>query len=59
MPESSQLAVTIAYKYYLRLLNKIRKTPAKKIIEKRIRVSNINKLGLTISTIIKYKLIRI
>lgn len=59
MPESSQLAVTIAYKYYLRLLNKIRETPAKKIIEKRIRVSNINKLSLTISTIIKYKLIRI
>lgn len=59
LPNSSQLAVIIAYKYYLRLLNKIKHTPANKIIERRIRVSDSNKILLLSSTIIKYKIKRI
>lgn len=58
LPESSKLPVIIAYKYYLRLLKKIKYSPANKIIEKRIRVNNFNKLILLSSTIIKYKLRR-
>ncbi|MDD4545092.1 MAG: phytoene/squalene synthase family protein [Bacteroidales bacterium] len=56
LPEGSQLAVIIAYKYYLRLLKKIKQTPAEKVIEKRIRVNDFNKLILLINTIIKYKI---
>ena len=56
LPDSSQLAVIIAYKYYLRLLSKIKHTPANKIIERRIRVSDFNKTLLLSTTIIIYKL---
>ncbi|MCK9162941.1 MAG: phytoene/squalene synthase family protein [Bacteroidales bacterium] len=56
LPKGSQLAVIIAYNYYLRLLKNIKQRPANMIIEKRIRVSDFNKLSLTLSTIIRYKL---
>ena len=56
LPKGSQLAVLIAYKYYLCLLRKIKRTPSEKIIEKRIRVSDFNKLLLLITTVIKYKI---
>ncbi len=46
LPRDSRLAVTIAYKYYLQLLKKIKKTPANEIISRRIRVSNFNKFLL-------------
>lgn len=56
LPKGSQLAVIIAYKYYLCLLNKIKQTPANKVIEKRIRVSDSSKLLLLFNTLIKYKI---
>lgn len=56
LPKGSKLAVLIAYKYYLCLLKKIKQTPAEKVIEKRIRVDDFNKLLLLINTIIKYKI---
>jgi phytoene/squalene synthetase len=56
LPESSRLAVLTAYRYYLRLLDKIRNTPAKKLIAHRIRVHNADKFRLLINTMIKNKL---
>ena len=56
LPKGSKLAVLIAYKYYLCLLKKIKQTPAEKVIEKRIRVDDFNKLLLLINTIIMYKI---
>lgn len=56
LPESSRLAVLTAYSYYLRLLDKIRNTPAKKIIARRIRVHNADKFRLLLNTMIKNKL---
>jgi len=44
LPRSSRLGVLIAYYYYLNLLKKIRRTPADKLMEKRIRVSDRVKL---------------
>ena len=44
LPESSRLGVMIAYYYYRNLLKKIRRTPAGKLLEKRIRVSDRVKL---------------
>ena len=44
LPESSRLGVMIAYLYYRNLLKKIKRTPAGKLLEKRIRVSDRVKL---------------
>jgi phytoene/squalene synthetase len=44
LPSTAKLGVYTAYKYYHALFKKIKKTPANKIVCKRIRVSNLNKL---------------
>ena len=46
LPPKARPAVLIAYYYYRRLLNKIKRTPAEKILHTRIRVSNIHKFVL-------------
>jgi phytoene/squalene synthetase len=46
LPEKTKLPVLIAYYYYQNLLEKIRNTPAEKIIVKRIRVHNFIKFIL-------------
>jgi len=56
LPKRSKLAVLIAYYYYKILLRKIKNTPAKKVIQTRIRVSNPKKLLLILKAIFVYKL---
>ena len=56
LPGSSKLAVFIAYLYYKSLLKKIRITPAEKIIQTRIRISNLKKFGLMLYANLIYKL---
>jgi phytoene/squalene synthetase len=56
LPSSSRLGVYVAYVYYLKLLKKIKKLPANRILEERIRVSNSYKIGLMINSLFKYKL---
>lgn len=51
LPSSSRIAVTVAYRYYRALLSKLKATPAKKLKSERIRVSDINKLGILIQTL--------
>ncbi len=46
--QSSRLAVLTAYYYYRNLLMKIKNTPADKIMESRIRISNFRKLYLLV-----------
>lgn len=46
LPGGSKLPVLIAYYYYRHLLEKIRNTPAEKLLSKRISVNNIIKLLL-------------
>jgi len=48
LPKDARLAVFIAFCYYQRLLNKIRQTPAEKLISKRIRVSGTQKIVMLI-----------
>jgi 15-cis-phytoene synthase len=52
-----RLAVLTAFYYYKNLLTKIKRTPANKIIEKRIRISNFKKVLLLIKAIIFHKFI--
>ncbi|PAW93440.1 phytoene synthase [Mucilaginibacter sp. MD40] len=56
LPKGSRLGVYIAYVYYLQLFKKIRATPASTIVDKRIRVSDTQKLGLYMKAVVHRKL---
>jgi phytoene/squalene synthetase len=46
LPRNSRLGVLIAFYYYKNLLKKIKKTPAEKLLEKRVRVPDMVKILL-------------
>ena len=56
LPEGSQLGVYIAYVYYLELFKKIKDTPAEVIMQKRIRVSDSQKMLLYFQAYFQQKL---
>lgn len=56
LPGRSRFAVLTAYTYYRTLLNKIKRTEAGHILQKRIRISNTRKLTLMAKAAIEYKL---
>tara|TARA_B100000575_G_scaffold134798_1_gene107415 strand:+ start:394 stop:1233 length:840 start_codon:yes stop_codon:yes gene_type:complete len=56
LPESSRLGVYIAYKYYKKLLLKLKNTPSKKIQSARIRVPNYQKMGVLAQSILRFHL---
>jgi phytoene synthase len=55
LPKEAKVAVTLAYAYYMQLLKKIKRLPAKEITQKRIRVSNFVKLMLLVKVSIVAK----
>lgn len=56
LPKEARLGVFVAYKYYRRLLKKLQRTPASEIKNSRIRVPNIEKIGLLTGSYLKYQL---
>ena len=56
LPLSCRFGVYTAYIYYLKLLEKIERTNAHKIMESRIRVGDGEKLTLLAKSYVKYKL---
>ncbi|MCQ6960910.1 phytoene/squalene synthase family protein [Mucilaginibacter aquariorum] len=56
LPKGSRLGVYVAYIYYLQLFKKISTTSAHTIIQKRIRVSDTQKLGLYFKAMLHQKL---
>ncbi len=52
LPQKTKMAVLAAYYYYKILLLKIRNTPADKILESRIRISNFRKIYLLMKAIL-------
>lgn len=56
LPRSSKGGVYLAYVYYLSLFNKIKKLPAHKILNERVRVNNGKKLGLMINSLVMNKM---
>lgn len=56
LPTSAKYGVYLAYTYYVSLFNKIKRTPADKIIHQRIRINNGKKLSLMMSSYFQYKL---
>jgi phytoene/squalene synthetase len=55
LPASSRFGVYLAYRYYLSLFRKIRKTPAHEILNARIRIPNMQKISLMMSSYVQYK----
>jgi len=56
LPSSAKFGVYTAYKYYLKLLNKLRKTHPLKIKSSRIRVSNYQKVDVLARSYLRYRL---
>lgn len=56
LPKKSKMGVYIAYIYYFNLFKKIKKTSAKEIMHKRIRISNKRKTTLLFVSYLKLKL---
>lgn len=56
LPVEAKFGVYTAYKYYYKLLNKLKKTPPLEIKNARIRVPNYQKVGVLARSYVKYKL---
>lgn len=56
LPVSSRFGVYLAYRYYLSLFKKIKNTPAEKIMTRRIRIPNTQKLSLAMGSYLQYKM---
>jgi len=56
LPKGARQGVYIAYIYYKKLFNKIKATPADRILSERIRIPNIRKLWLMFNSMIRHKL---
>lgn len=55
LPDAAKFGVYLAYRYYLSLFHKIRKSSATKIINERVRIPNSKKLFVTMRTYLQYK----
>lgn len=56
LPNEARFGVYTAYNYYMKLLEKLKKTPSLKIKEARIRVPNYQKAYILINCYLKYNL---
>jgi phytoene synthase len=53
LPQSSRGGVYLAFYYYKKLFLKIKKTPPEKVMNARIRIQNINKIGLMFNSLVR------
>ncbi len=56
LPVDAKFGVYMAYRYYKKLLNKLKATPSAEIMDTRIRISNPMKINLLARSYVKYKL---
>lgn len=59
LPSSSRGGVYLAYVYYVSLFKKIKKLPASRILEERVRINNTQKFGLMVNSMVQHKMNRI
>lgn len=55
LPSSSRRGVYLAYFYYKKLFLRIKHTPAEKVLNARIRISDSNKLGLMFQSLLRHQ----
>ncbi len=53
LPAESRRGVYLAYYYYRKLFSKIKNTPAEKLMDQRIRIADLHKLGLMFSSLLR------
>jgi 15-cis-phytoene synthase len=56
LPPSCKSGVYLAYVYYRSLFNKIKKLPAHRILNERVRINNGKKVGLMVNSLVQNKL---
>jgi len=56
LPKNSRFAVYIAYRYYNKLLKKLKRTSSENIVKKRIRIHNFQKFTVIARSYVKYQL---
>lgn len=56
LPDGSRIGVYIAYKYYVKLFNKIKKKKPQQVLAGRIRINNLLKLFILTKSFARYKL---
>ena len=56
LPVEAKFGVYMAYRYYRKLLKKLKSLPSEKIMDSRIRISNPMKINLLARSYVKYKL---
>ena len=56
LPVEAKFGVYMAYRYYRRLLKKLKEVPSEKIMDTRIRISDPMKINLLARSYVKYKL---
>jgi phytoene/squalene synthetase len=56
LPLSARRGVYVAYVYYRKLFNRIKKLPAENVMNTRVRIDNMNKIGLMFGSLVKHQL---
>ena len=56
LPKNSRFAVYIAYRYYNKLLKKLKRTSSENIVKKRVRIHNFQKFTVIARSYVKYHL---
>ena len=56
LPKNSKFAVYIAYRYYLKLLKKLKRVSSENIVKKRVRIHNFQKFAVIVRSYVKYQL---
>ena len=56
LPKNSRFAVYIAYRYYNKLLKKLKRTSSENIVKKRVRIHNLQKFTVIARSYVKYQL---
>jgi phytoene synthase len=56
LPKDSRRGVYLAYYYYRKLFLRIKQTPPEKVMDTRIRISDINKMGLMFQSLLRHQL---
>ena len=56
LPKASRQGVYLAYFYYMKLFKKIKKLPANRVLESRIRIPNPQKIRLMAQSLIRHRL---
>jgi phytoene/squalene synthetase len=56
LPKKARFGVYLAYVYYYKLFAKIKRTPAKIIMEERVRIPNNKKVRLLLSSYVRHNL---